>query len=61
MKAIDLKKQSDKELRGLLEEKHTRLEELKFLMSQGKVKNVKEAATLKKDIARIFTVLKNAQ
>ncbi|OGZ96820.1 MAG: 50S ribosomal protein L29 [Candidatus Sungbacteria bacterium RIFCSPLOWO2_02_FULL_51_17] len=61
MKALDLKKRSDKELHGLLEEKRARLEELSFLMAQGKVKNVKESAALKKDIARIFTVLKGVR
>ena len=61
MKARDLKQRNNDELHKLLDEKRTRLEELKFLMSQGKVKNVKECFELKKDIARILTVLKRVR
>jgi len=43
----------------MLEEKRKRASELMFIMRQGKkVKNVKEVSGLKKDIARILTLLR---
>ncbi len=61
MKPADLRQQGRQELGVLLEEKRRRFEELKFLSSQGKAKNVKEAGVIKKDIARIKTILKEAE
>ena len=58
MKAIELKQKPKEELQELLQEKRKRLEELRFLSSQGKVKNVKEILGVKKDIARILTLLR---
>ena len=40
-----------------MREKQSRIGELHFLLHQGKVKNVKEIAALKKDIARVQTVI----
>lgn len=42
---------------GLMREKKLRIDELHFLLHQSKVKNVKEIAALKKDIARVQTVI----
>ncbi|OGZ98400.1 MAG: 50S ribosomal protein L29 [Candidatus Sungbacteria bacterium RIFCSPLOWO2_12_FULL_41_11] len=58
MKAIELSQKPKEELQKLLKEKRKRLEELRFLSSQGKVKNVKEMSVVKKDIARILTLLR---
>jgi len=58
MKIQELRQKSKEELRSLLQEKRKRLEELNFLLHQKKVKNVKEPAAIKKDIARILTLLK---
>lgn len=58
MKIIELRQKSKTELEELLEEKRARLAELSFLLQQKKVKNVKESAAVKKDIARILTLLK---
>ena len=58
MKITELRKKSKEELRELLEERKTRLNELKFSLAQKKAKNVKEPAQIKKDIARILTLLK---
>jgi len=58
MKALELKQKPKEELLELLQEKRKRLEELRFLSSQGKVKNVKEIAAVKKDIARILTLFR---
>lgn len=61
MKAIDLRKQTISELQGLLAEKRERLGELRFNLVSGKVKNIREIRHLKKDIARILTVLNQKQ
>ncbi len=58
MKPAGLKQKSKEELQGLLEEKRARADELKFMLRQKKIKNVKELAGVKKDIARILTLLK---
>ena len=57
MKAKELIQKSDKDLRRLLEEDREKLRQLKFDLSAGKVKNVREFRRVKKDIARILTVL----
>ena len=58
MKAAELRQKNKEEMREILGEKKQRLEELKFLSSQGKVRNVKEVSLVKKDIARILTLLR---
>ena len=57
MKITELKQKSKEELMALMHEKKVRIDELHFLLSQNKVKNVKETAAVKKDIARIMTVI----
>ena len=47
-----------KELQNLLTSKKERLRQLRFDLAAGKVKNVREVRGIKKDIARINTVLK---
>jgi len=47
-----------KELQGLLKEKKERLRQLRFDLVAGKIKNVKETRTTRKDIARIETIIK---
>ncbi len=61
MKAQELRKKSDKELHMLLHELRAKLLDLKFDLSAGKVKNVREIRKVKKDIARILTVLRERQ
>jgi ribosomal protein L29 len=58
MKVQELKQKSNKELQEFLQERRRRVDELRFQLSQKKVKNVKELAGIKKDIARILTILK---
>lgn len=60
MKIVELRQKSKEELMELLREKKTRIDELKFMLHQKKVKNVKEPANIKKDIARIMTLLRNS-
>ena len=58
MKIIELRQKPKNELQTLLSEKRERLRQLRFNISSGKVKNVREIRMIKKDIARILTILK---
>lgn len=53
----DLIKKTEKELKILLSEKREALRAFRFSMAGGKIKNLKEGANLKKEIARIMTLL----
>lgn len=57
MKAKELRNKKPEELMELLAESRRKLTELKFSLASGKVKNVRIIKNLKKDIARILTVL----
>ena len=56
-KTEDLKKMNQKELAELLASNRDKLRELKFKVQQKEFKNVREIRELKKDIARILTVM----
>lgn len=58
MKAEEFKKKSKKELNKLLLDSRERLRVLRFDLASGRVKDVKELGGLKKDVARILTILK---
>lgn len=58
MKIKELRKKVEKELQELLSERRESLRNFHFNLGAGKVKNSKEARELKKDIARILTLLK---
>lgn len=58
MKIKEIRQKSEKELQNLLIDSRNRTRELRFDLSGGKVKNIKEIHQKKKDIARIFTLLK---
>jgi len=58
MKASELRQKPKEELQKLLSEKGERLRNLMFDLASGKVKNVREIREIKKDIARILTLLK---
>ena len=58
MKTSELKQKPKLELQKLLLDSRERLRSLRFDLASGKVKNVREIRTLKKDIARILTFLK---
>ena len=53
----EIKGKTENELKQMLKEKTEALRVFRFALSGGKVKNTKEGLTLKKDIARIQTVL----
>lgn len=54
----DLIKKTEKELKIILAEKREALRVFRFALSGSKTKNVKEGLNLRKDIARILTILK---
>ncbi|TSC76358.1 MAG: hypothetical protein G01um101433_777 [Parcubacteria group bacterium Gr01-1014_33] len=58
MKITELRKKSREELETLLKEKRREQNELYFLLHQKKIKNVKEGRNIRKDIARILTIVK---
>jgi len=58
MKITELRQKPKNELQTLLLEKRERLRVLRFDLASGKVKNVREIRQIKKDIARILTILK---
>lgn len=58
MKITELKQKSKAELQKTLIDSQERLRSLKFDLASGKVKNVREIRKLKKDIARVLTLLK---
>lgn len=59
MKALDLRKKSRDELEKEAENLRKKLSDIRFRFSSNKLKDIKEASNIKKEIARILTVLKN--
>lgn len=57
MKIKELRQKPKEELQKILVERKTRLSELKFSLAEKKNKNVKELGILRKDIARLLTLL----
>lgn len=53
----DLVKKTEKELASLLQEKRLALRNFRFSVAGSNARNVKEGLVLRKDIARILTVL----
>lgn len=53
----DLLKKSKTELKSLLSEKKISLRNFRFSIAGSNVRNVKEGKALRKDIARILTIL----
>ena len=59
MKVEDLKRKSKSELTKDLENLREKLRELRFNLASGKVKNIREIRSVKRDIARILTIIDN--
>lgn len=57
MKTGELKEKTKKDLVILSEEKKAKIREKRFQTSVGNLKDVKEMSKLKKDVARILTLL----
>lgn len=58
MKISELRQKSKNELQKLLQDNQEKLRQIRFDLSSGKVKNVRVIRELKKDVARILTLLK---
>ena len=61
MRAIELKGKSSGELRALLRERRLRAEELVLARAQRKSKNPHELRGVRRDIARIHTLLRQSK
>ena len=61
MKTSELRPKNKNDLFKLLQENRERLRSLRFDLISGKVKNVREIRRIKKDIARILTILQEAK
>lgn len=61
MKVRELQQKSKSELQKLLQDNRGKLRQLRFDLSAGKVKNVREVRRIKKEIARILTLLRNTK
>ncbi len=61
MKIKELREKTEIELAALLKDKREALRKFRFEMGHGKIKNTKAAREIKKDIARIITLMKNKE
>ena len=61
MKIGELRQKSKGELQKLLRENREKLRALNFDLASGKVKNVREIRKIKKNIARILTLIKEKE
>lgn len=57
MKVAELRQKNMKELRVLQHETDEHLRAIRFDLAAGRVKNVKEARTLRRTIARVHTII----
>ncbi len=57
MKIKEIRKKSKEDVLKMLKEKQKRLYDIRFASAESDSKNVKEVANLRKDIARIKTIL----
>ena len=60
-KAAELRKKDKKELERSIQELTKKLSDLRFKFSSGKLKNVKEINNIKKEKARILTLIKEKE
>lgn len=57
MKPADIQKKATEELQKLAAEERAKLQQLKFDLPSGKVKNVREIREIRRNIARILTFI----
>lgn len=60
MKITEFRQKSKEELQKILKDDREKLRQLRFDLAAGKVKNVREVRKIKKDIARILTLITRA-
>ena len=58
MKIAEIRQKSKQELQKFVQDLREKLRQLRFDLVGGKVKNVREIRHIRKDIARILTLLK---
>ena len=56
MKITELRKKPKEEIQKIIRDDREKLRQLRFDLSAGKVKNVREIRKIKKDIARMLTI-----
>lgn len=61
MKAKEFRQKTEKELKDLLQESRYKLGGLQFDLASKKLKNIKQITDLRRDIARILTILNQSQ
>ncbi len=61
MKSQELRQRNSEELYSLLKELKEKLQNMKFELSQGKVKNTAMLRLIRKDIGRILTILRERE
>ena len=61
MKADELRQRSKEELEKVVNDLRKKLQELRFDLVSGKVKNVREIRKTRKEIARTLTILAEKQ
>jgi len=61
MRAKEIRQKTIEDLRKLEKELREKLRGLRFDLASGKVKNVREIREIKKDIARILTVIREKE
>ncbi len=61
MKSKEVRNKSKEECLKVVAEKKKRLSDVRFMSASSKLKNTKEITNLRKDIARIKTILKEKQ
>lgn len=57
MKIQELRQKSKSELQKLLQDNREKLRLLRFNLDSGKVKNIREIRIVRKDIARILSII----
>lgn len=58
MTSKELRTKSTMELEQMLGETREKMRKLYFDLASGRIKNVKEVSTLRKEVARLHTILK---
>ena len=61
MKISELRQKNTEELKKLLSERTVKMAEMRYDLEGGKVKNLKEFREAKTDVARINTLLREAE
>lgn len=61
MKQAELQKKTDNELQKIMAGERTKLQQLRFDLPAGKVKNIREIRQIRRSIARILTLLTKRQ